>query len=110
MRASEGAAVADAIEELRADAAEVEAELKALSPGAEETFRNVAGVLGITIAVYGFVGDALPPGVALGGLMSLLGLLHTSARNDQHKEAQLVSKPAYVLVKAKELLEHAPKN
>ncbi len=100
--------VASAIEQLRAEAAELEAELKALNPQSEATFRNVAGALGITVSVYGFAAGFAPTAVALGGLMSLLGLLHSSARKDEQDEAKLLSKPAYVLVKAKELVEHAP--
>ena len=45
--------------------------------------------------------------VALGGLMTILGLVHTSGRHDEQKISSIQSQPGYVLVRAKELLEHA---
>lgn len=99
--------VGDKIAELRESAADVERELEALNPSGEKAFRNIAGALGITVSVYGFASGAVPAGVALGGLMSLLGLLHASGRNDHEREALLKSQPGYVLLKARELAEHA---
>jgi len=100
--------VANKIDELRNDAIEVEREIAALNPLSEDNFRNLAGALGITVSVYGFAAGFTPPAVALGGLITLLGLVHTSSRHDELEKAKLVSQPAYVLVKAKELIEHAP--
>jgi hypothetical protein len=94
------------IHELREQAAEVAAELKALSLPSERRFRNVAGVLGLTISVYGFGAAIIPAPVALGTLVSLLGLLHGSARKDEQEANKVMSRPGYVLVKAKELLSH----
>ena len=98
--------IAEAINELRAGAAELEAEFKSLNPASEAMFRNVTGALGITAFVYGFATGAIPPAAALGGLITLLGYLHSSARKDEQDEVKLRSKPAYVLVKAKELAAH----
>ena len=98
--------LSETIAELRANTAEVESELRTLNLSGEARFRNVAGALGITISIYGFMSGVVSPAIALGGLMSLLGLLHPSARKDEQEELKIQSKPAYVLVKANELLEH----
>lgn len=95
------------IDDLRAEAAEVQAELSALNLPGESAFRALAGSLGLTISVYGFAGEFVAPAVALGSLMTLLGLIHASTRKDHQEHEGLVSKPGYVLVKAKELAEHA---
>lgn len=95
------------IEELRENAFDVERELRALNLSSEQRFRNIAGSLGITISVYGFASGFAPPAVALGGLMTILGLVHSSARHDQQKLSELRSQPGYVLLAAKELAEHA---
>lgn len=99
--------VEDKIEALRESAFEVERELKSLNLPAERRFRNIAGSLGMSVSIYGFAAGFAPPAVALGGLMSLLGLVHASARHDDQKVFQLKSKPGYVLLKAKEMSEHA---
>lgn len=99
--------IEDKIEKLRENAFEVERELKALNPAAEAQFRNIAGSLGITISVYGFAASVAPPAIALGGLMTLLGLVHSSARHDQQKLDELKAQPGFVLLAAKQLKEHA---
>lgn len=95
------------IDTLRESAFEVERELKALNVHGENVFRNIAGSLGITISVYGAAAGFVPTEAALGGLMTLLGLVHSSSRHDDQKLSILQSQPGYVLVRAKELLEHA---
>lgn len=108
--ATPGSTIASASEkilELREKASEVERELMALNPSREARFRNIAGALGLTVSVYGFASGFAPTAVALGGLMSLLGLIHSSSRHDQQKVSMLESQPAYLLVKAKEFSEHA---
>lgn len=95
----------DAIGELREDAAELSAELKSLNVKAETRFRNLAGALGIVISVYGFASGFAPPTVAL-SLLSLLGLLHSSASKDEREIAKHEAHPAYVLVKALEISQH----
>lgn len=52
-----GCDVKEAVAELRADAAEVDAELNALNVGRGTKFRSVAGTLATTISVYGFAAD-----------------------------------------------------
>jgi hypothetical protein len=99
-------AAIEAIQRLRAEAEEVASELKALNVTRGSSFRTTAGLLGVTASVYGFGSGFVPPAGAIGGLLSLLGLLHGSARKDEQDEAKLRSKPGYVLLKARELLDH----
>jgi hypothetical protein len=61
----------------------------------------------MTLSVYGMAGDMPMQAVALTGLIAMLGLLHTTRRSDHQAHARLISRPGYVLVKAKELAEHA---
>jgi hypothetical protein len=102
--------VDETISMLRDEAAEVRAELSTLRPRHEAMFRNVAGTLGLTIAIYGFASDALATVPALGGLLTLLGLLHNSEHKETGDALRQQSKPGYVLVKAQELLDHASEN
>lgn len=95
------------IHDLRAEATEVKSELDALNLPGESTFRGVAGSLGLTIAVYGFAAEFMTPALALGSLISLLGLIHATTHKDHQERDKLLSKPGYVLLKAKELAEHA---
>lgn len=99
-------AAAVPIDELRAGAARVAAELGGLKLQQEALFRNVSGLLGITVAIYGVASGTIPAGAAMGGLVSLLFLLHGPAREDAREESRLRSSPAYVLVRAQELLRH----
>ena len=94
------------IGELRNEASEVEAELRSVDAGRGARFRNLAGALGITISVYGFAAGFAPPMAALSGLATLLGLLHSSARKDEHDVTALQSKPGFALVKAREIRDH----
>ena len=95
------------VHDLREEAAEVEAELKALDGKGESRFRTLSGLLGMTISVYGFAGEFLATGAALTGLATLLGLLHTGEHKQRQEEKKLTTRPGYLLVKAKELARHA---
>lgn len=109
-RAMTSATSADAgkiVNDLREEAAEVEAELRALDKRGERRFRTLSGLLGMTISVYGFAGEFLGAGAALTGLASLLGLLHAADHKERQDAGKLTSRPGYVLVKAKELAQHA---
>jgi hypothetical protein len=97
----------DAIAELRYEALEAEVEINAINQSRGTHFRNVSGILGITMAVYGFAADFIQPATALISLSTLLGLLHTSARKDEQDLARQQSPPGYVLLKARELAQHA---
>lgn len=98
----------DLVSALREEAAEVEQELLALDLPGQESFRTGYGLLGITVSVYGFASEFLHPGAAIGGLFGLLYQLHQSHSSDKEKSDLLMSHPGYVLVKAKELVQHAP--
>ena len=97
------------IRRLREEAFEVEAELKALDAKGEGRFRSLSGILGMTVSVYGFAGEFLAAGAAITGLGTLFGLLHAAGHKERQEVSKLTARPGYVLVKAKELAEHAPK-
>jgi hypothetical protein len=94
------------VADLQAEAAEIEAELHALKWRKERGFRTLTGTLGITIAVYGTASGFMAPAVALGSLMSLLGLIHSADRGDQREHERLQSRPGYALLTAQHLLKH----
>lgn len=98
--------VVELVRELRAESAEVESELKTLKWTKQRGFRTLTGALGLTIAVYGVSSGFVPASVALGSLLSLLGILHSSERQDERDHEQLASRPGYLLLKARNLLEH----
>lgn len=98
--------VQETVRELRSEAAEVEAELKALKLPRERGFRTLSGGLGLTIAIYGVAAGFVAPAVGLGSLLSLLGLIHAAERHDEKAQDEITSRPGYVLLKARELLEH----
>ena len=59
--------------------------------------RDVLGPLGLTASAA----------AALGGLMSALALVHQDSRKAHQERNLLESRPGFVLLKAKELLDHA---
>jgi hypothetical protein len=79
--------------QLRDESEEIRAELSALQRRRQTTFRNVSGVLGLTIAVYGFATGFVPPAPALASLMTLLGLLHASEHAERADADRLRIKP-----------------
>jgi hypothetical protein len=97
--------VAKAVQELRTQASDLQAELTTARGTLERRFRGVYGFLGMSFAIYGAaMGRADAAGF---GLLSMLGLLHTSGAAEHKARAKGKSSPAYVLVKARELAEHA---
>jgi hypothetical protein len=108
-QAADSPAVKEVVNRLQEEAAEVSAELKALKLPQKERDRVGLGLLGLTLSIYGIAGDIPLQAMAVSGLVTLLGLLHTTRRSDHQEHEKLTSKPGYVLVKAKELTEHAPK-
>jgi hypothetical protein len=100
-------AVRKVIDQLRLEASQLEADLSALDVGRGERFRNLIGGLGLTVSVYGFASGLVSGAVAAGGLLTLLQYIHSSTRKDKQEVAKAQASPAFVLVKAKELLEHA---
>jgi len=100
------ARVAEIVNELRNEAAEVEAELGALNIGGERKFRTFSGALGLTVTIYGVAAGLLPVAAGLGSLLSLLGLIHAAERNDKKQYDLLTSRPGYVLIKARDIATH----
>jgi hypothetical protein len=92
--------------ELRDQAIEVKAELDNLKWYRERGFRTLSGTLGISVAVYGLAAGFVTPAVALGSLLSMLGIVHSAERQDERDHAKIISKPGYVLMKARELAHH----
>lgn len=99
--------VAKLVAQMREEALEVQAELNAIDQVEEGRFRTASSALAMTVSVYGFVGEFIPAGAAVTGLLSLLGLLHANQHKEQQEVSRLTSKPSYVLVQAKQLAEHA---
>jgi hypothetical protein len=100
--------IADTIAELQTEAAQMRAELDAARPRLERVFRGTFGMLGMGLAVYAAAtGNPAIEASAAIGLMNALGYLHGRGRDEHKAREKLVSSPAYVLVKAKELAEHA---
>jgi hypothetical protein len=100
--------IASTIAELQSEAAQMRAELDAARPRLERVFRGTYGLLGMGLAVYAAAtgNPAVEASTAI-GLMSALGYLHGRGRDEHKAREKLVSSPAYVLVKAKELAQHA---
>jgi len=90
-----------AVTELREGAIALGAELRALSRRDRE-FRSVIGTLGVTAAIYGFASGFITPAVALGSLLSLYGVVHASTSSATHEFDELIKRPAYILLKARE--------
>ena len=64
----------------------------------------------LSLVSLGYAAEALSAGMALGGLMALWQQLHKSHSEVEQQHAQIISKPGYVLVRAKELLRHSYKS
>jgi hypothetical protein len=96
--------VRELVAELREDAVEVEQEFRSLHLQHGERFRNVFGGLSIAIAAFACASEFAPAAVA--GLMTALGLVHTSARKDHQEVEELKSRPGFVLLKARSMLGH----
>lgn len=95
--------VSDVLAELRVDALDVEAELQASRPIRSLAYRVGTEALAISLVIYGLAVQA--PVAVAGGVATLLNAIaHSREEERQTKDhKKLLSKPAYVLVKAKEL-------
>jgi hypothetical protein len=93
------------ISELRAQAAEVRAELTVKRKKSARYWKTTYGVLGLALSAYGVATDQVVPGVA--GLLPILQLLISHKTGHEADVAKLTTRPGYVLVKAQDLLEHA---
>jgi hypothetical protein len=93
------------VAELRSQALEVEAELDALKLPKERKFQVGMGALAMSFIVYGFASQS-PPIVAgsLAALLATLAHLRNTERDHDSQAAKLTSKPAYALLRAKQIL------
>ncbi|BCM24210.1 hypothetical protein [Methyloradius palustris] len=94
--------------EMRTQAEEVRAELSSIDINSEKNFHNMGGILGMTISIYSAATGN--PALGLTTLMATLGLIHTNLKKDHSEVNKAISKPGYVLVKAKDILQHANKS
>lgn len=93
------------IAELRAQAAEVRAELLVKRSKSARYWRTVYGVLGLGISAYGVATDQALAGV--GGLLPIIQLLIEHKTGYESEAEKMKTRPGYVLVKAQDILAHA---
>lgn len=100
--------VGSAIAGLQAEAAQIRTELDSARPRVERAFRATFGLLGMSLAVYAAAtgNPAIEVGAGI-GLLNALGYLHARGKDEHKARVKAESSPAYVLVKAKELSDHA---
>lgn len=102
--AGTSAAWSDTVAELREQAQEVRSELERAASQSPSLRRNAAGILGLGVSAACLIADG--PVAALGGLLGTLGLVHSMGSGSQH-DAELRTRPGYVLVAAQDVLQHA---
>ncbi len=102
---SSGKSSKEQILELREQTEQVKAELMQTQKNSAKYWKVTYGLLGLGLSAYGVGTDQVLPGV--GGLLPILQLLigHKSG-HDSKIDTQL-HKPAYVLLKAQDILAHA---
>lgn len=93
------------IADLRAQAAEVRADLFAKQSKSARYWKVAYGVLGFGISAYGVATDQAMP--AVGGLLPILQLLIGHKTDHESEVEKLKTRPGYVLVKARDILAHA---
>lgn len=105
--AGNGHAWIDTVAELREEAQHVRSELEIATARSPSLRRNAAGILGLTVSAACLIADS-PGAAALTGLLSTLALVHGVEGGSQRHQAELRSRPGYVLVAARDILQHAP--
>jgi hypothetical protein len=101
------ASIRKMIGELRAQAAEVESELAAVSIRRRRKDKTALALVSAGLALYGFGAAGVSAVAAAGQLFTTLGMIHGFSRTDHAEEAKIKARPGYVLVKARELLATA---
>lgn len=101
---SSSVAIADALAELRDQAAEVRAELSVKQRTSARYWKVVFGLLGLGLSAYGVAHDQVLPGV--GGLLPILQLLIAHKSGYESELEKLKTRPGYVLVRAQDILAH----
>jgi hypothetical protein len=97
--------IANKIQVLREEATAVSRELSAATKR-DRSFRGTYGILGMAAAIYAAATGEAAVGTI--GLLSVLGLLHQSDEGPHEKAAAATRSPGYVLVRARQLAQHAP--
>lgn len=98
--------VEEVVAQLRSQALEVDAELDALRLPKERHFRVGMGGLAMSFVVYGLATQS--PQLIAGSLAALLATLvhlRNTERNHDSEVAKLTSKPAYALLRARQLVK-----
>lgn len=99
-------AIFDTISELRVQLNEVQAEINSLSLTKERRYRFGMGGLALSFVIYSlYSGQAIVTATSVAGLLSTLVHLRSSERECDARMAQIQSKPAFALFKAKEILQ-----
>jgi hypothetical protein len=98
--------VSDVIAELRDQAAEVENEFESLNLVRQRRFGAGVGALAMLMVVYGFASH-VPQVVGTAGaaLLAILAHLRNTEREQDATLSMLEARPAYALLKAKQLVE-----
>ena len=93
------------IEELQDQAQQVRSELELQQTSSTRYWKTTYALLGLGLSAYGVASDQLP--AAIGGLLHVINLLIGHKTGHETEVARLTTRPGYVLVKARDLLEHA---
>lgn len=93
------------IEELQDQAQQVRSELELRRISSARYWKTTYALLGLGLSAYGVASDQLP--AAIGGLLPVLNLLIGHKSGQEAEITKLTTRPGYVLVKARDLLEHA---
>lgn len=102
---SGGKSPKEQIFELREHAEQVRAELQRTQKHSAKYWKVTYGLLGIGLSAYGVATDQVVPGV--GGLLPILQLLIGHKASHESAIDSQLHKPAYVLLKAQDILAHA---
>lgn len=93
------------IEELQNQAQQVRSELEIKQISSARYWKTTYSLLGLGLSAYGVASGQLP--AAIGGLLPVINLLIGHKTGQEAEAARLTTRPGYVLVKARDLLEHA---
>jgi hypothetical protein len=96
---------AEIIAGLREDAARVRSELKVIQRSSAKYWKTTYMLLGVGLSAYGLAVDN--PVAGVGGLLPLIQMLIQHKAGHEKDLATTCAKPAYVLVKAQDILAHA---
>lgn len=93
------------VADLRAQAAEVRAELEAKRTHSARYWKTTYGILGLGLSAYGVATDQVPAGV--GGLLPIIHLLISHKTGHELEVSKITTKPGFVLVRAHDILAHS---